>query len=379
MNRFLRVVFLCLSFAYAEALSASEITVATRYIRVALVQNASYLNLKVLGPYEIIDPRTKKVLSRGNNLKTTVTAYKGMTFVGALRVRSQKLHIKTKATEPVILDGKWFRGDLEFVRVDSNKLCVVNYIEIEDYVKGILYHEVSHYWPQEALKAQAVVSRSYALNQSKENAAKDFDVTSDIYSQVYGGMNAERYRTNEAVEATRGKVLLYKEKPFPAYFHATCAGHTEDASLLWNVDIVPLKGVECGFCKESPHFNWHQVFSLDELEDRLSAAGYKVGSIKTIGITGRDESGRVVSLKFFAEKQDVEIKAKDFRNIIGPNVIRSTNFSVNVVEKDAVFEGAGWGHGAGMCQWGAYFLAKQGKGFEEILKFYFPGADVKTF
>jgi stage II sporulation protein D len=230
----------------------------------------------------------------------------------------------------------------------------------------------------EALKAQAIVSRTYALYQIQENKAKDFDLTSDIYSQVYGGQASERYRTNKAVDESKGQALFYKGKIIPAFFHATCAGHTENAQLLWNIDLAPLKGVVCNFCRESPHFNWHYDLPVKEIEKKLSDGGWKVKNITNIGIEGKDASGRITNLIIKSEAGETKVSAKDFREKIGPNIINSTNFSVAIAGKDAVFEGIGWGHGVGLCQWGAYFMAKDGHSSEEILKYYYPGVNVKT-
>jgi stage II sporulation protein D len=210
----------------------------------------------------------------------------------------------------------------------------------------------------------------------QENKSCDFDATSDIYSQVYGGKTSERARTNKAVEETKGMVLTYKGNIFPTYYHATCAGKTEDASILWDIDIAPLKGITCNFCKDSPHFRWHAVLPLGEIEDKINRAGYKIKNIKDILILNRDASSRITNLQIITNQNDKEISAKDFRNAIGPNLIRSTNFNLRVVNRDAVFEGLGWGHGVGMCQWGAYFMAKQGYTFEQILQYYYPGCQL---
>jgi stage II sporulation protein D len=348
------------------------------YIRVAVLQDVPSLNLKVLGRYEIIDSVTQKALSGGYNLKTTVTAYKNEILLGKITSNTPKLFIKTNEAGIILINGRRFRGNIELIKKENARLMAVNYIGLEDYIKGILYHEASHYWPMEALQAQAIVSRSYAVYQMHENKLKDYDVTSDIYSQVYGGKASERARTNNAVDATSGEVIAYKNKVVPAYFHAVCGGHTEDASLLWDIDLPPLKGVSCNFCKDSPHFNWHYVLTLEEIEQKLLDAGLKISGIKHIAILGKDTSGRITDLNIVSGKKDFKISAKDFRNIIGPNIIKSTNFSVNVIKHDAVFEGFGWGHGVGLCQWGAYFMAKQGYTTEQILKYYYPGIDVKT-
>jgi stage II sporulation protein D len=174
--------------------------------------------------------------------------------------------------------------------------------------------------------------------------------------------------------------LAYQDKILPAYFHAVCGGHTEDASMLWNTELPPLKGVACPYCKEAPHYQWHAVLSLPEIGDKLQAAGYSAyAHIKDIQMLNRDASGRLVNLKITTDTKEATLPTKDFRNAIGSNVIRSANFTVRLADRDAVFEGFGWGHGVGMCQWGAYFMAKQGSTYKQILLFYYPKTDVKAF
>ena len=366
---------LCLGNRQALLATVNSIE-SSKYVRVAIIQDTKSLDLKVTGSYEITDARAKKVLSKGKNLKTTLTSYKEGILLGGMNFNMDKIFIQSVDHALIIINGRRFRGNMEFVKKDNLGLVVINYIELEDYIKGILYHEVSHYWPIEALKAQAVVCRTYALNQMQENKSKDYDVTADIYSQVYGGRTSERYRTNEAVESTRGEVLTFEGDIFPAYYHATCAGHTEDASLLWNIDIPPLKGVACNYCKNSPHFKWHTVLSTQEVGDALAKSEYKIKAIKDILIDGKDRSGRIINLKLVSDEKNIKVPAKDFRNIIGPNILRSTNFKVKVIENDVVFEGLGWGHGVGLCQWGAYFMAKEGDTFRQILEYYYPGSKV---
>lgn len=366
-----------ITFLILGILSSAASAQAVNDVRVAIIQDAASLNVKISGSYEISDAKAK-LLFRGFNLKTTVTSYKGGILIAGRNFNTERILIRTIKPDVIVINDRTFRGDIQFIKTSTSKLTVINRIDLEDYVKGILYHEASHYWPMEALKAQAIISRTYAAYQMHENKGRDFDLTSDIYSQVYGGKTSERERTNKAVEDTAGDVLIYQGKVIPAYYHATCGGNTEDASLLWNINLTPLKGVVCNFCKDSPHFNWNYVASLDEIKDKLREAGYKISDIKDILILGKDKSGRITDIKIVSAKKDLKISAKDFRTVMGPNIIRSTNFTVNLAQKDAVFEGLGWGHGAGLCQWGAYFMAKQGYNAEQILKYYYPGTDVKT-
>lgn len=367
----LAVVLVCLTALFSFAGQK-------RYVRVAIIKDASFFSLKIKGFFEIEDLEKNKVIYRAKSMNTTVTTYKNGIILGGIRPDSSRLFIRSDDPEAIIINAKTFRGNIQLIKDSNNKLLVINHIELQDYIKGILYHEISHYWPVEALKAQAIISRTYALYQMQENKLKDFDVTNDIYSQVYGGKASERYRTNKAVDETDGKALFYRGKIIPAYFHATCGGHTEDALALWKIDLPPLKGVVCAFCKDSPHFNWHCDLSLKEIEDKLSGAGFKISGISSINIEERDRSARITELKITAQDKTIKVTAKDFRNLIGPNIIRSANFSVNLVNHDAVFEGIGWGHGVGLCQWGAYFMSKQGFRVDQILKYYYPGTDVKT-
>jgi len=349
-----------------------------QYIRVAVIKDVRSLRLKVEGPYEIRGLNDKDVVYEGRNLNGTVTCSKGSILFGKMKFKSNKLSIFPKNGQALFVNSRPYRGSINLIKADSLKFTVVNALGLEDYLNGILFNEVSHYWPVEALKAQAVVCRTYAVYQIQRNKNRDFDVTSDIYSQVYGGRTSERYRTNKAVEDTRGVVLLFRGKIFPAYFHSTCAGHTEDASKLWGGNPYTMKGSPCDFCKDSPHFNWHAVLTLSEIEKRLKAAGSSPGSIKGIEILGRNDSGRITDLNIRSSKGNLVISGKDFRQALGPEEIRSTNFSVRIMERDAVFEGVGWGHGAGLCQWGAYFMAKSGSTSEKILKYYYPGTQLSS-
>jgi stage II sporulation protein D len=360
-------LFLTCRCSYAES---------AKYIRVAIIKDVSSLSLKVAGSYELIASSTHEVLLKGKNLRTTVTSFKKGILLGGMIFNLDKILFSTTTREPIIINGRKFRGGIQFIKNKNNRLTVVNYIELEDYIKGISVREVSHYWPIEVLKAEVIAFRTYAVYQIEENREKDYDVTADIYSQVYGGKAAERYRINKAVDETKGMILKFKGEVFPAFYHATCAGYTEEASALWNIDIACLKGVACGFCKDSPHFSWHYVLGSDEARGKLTKAGYRIAKIENIQIISRDKSGRINELKIIAQDRHLNLAAKDFRNIISPNLIKSTNFSVNVVKGDIVFEGFGWGHGVGLCQWGSYFMAKQGYNYKQILEYYYPGVEI---
>ncbi|MCX5716080.1 MAG: SpoIID/LytB domain-containing protein, partial [Candidatus Omnitrophica bacterium] len=165
---------------------------------------------------------------------------------------------------------------------------------------------------------------------------------------------SEKWKTNMGVDSTRGEVLTFDGDIFPSYYHATCGGFTEDASNLWKIDLAPLKGVECAFCKKAKHYRWRAKVSLNDIESALEKAGIKdAKDIISIEIESRNRSNRINNLVIKTAAGAVTVAGKDFRLAVGPNKLRSNNYEVNVENGQAVFNGTGWGHGVGMCQWGA--------------------------
>jgi len=374
---FLLIIKDCFMPPGAAGLSARPTRPVTYPVRVAVLNNASAMKLRVNGGYTIRTLPLLEDISSGTELRniSVLPTYSGLKL-GDEEMRIYGVNIKTGGTADIYVNGRRFRGEMDIIRTESMKLMAINHLDIEDYVSGVLYHEVSHWWPVEAIKAQAIASRTFAVFKTLESAERDYDLTADTFSQVYGGKTSERFRTNRAVRQTEGKILVYDNKVLPAYFHATCGGHTEDASVLWNTELKPLKGRRCVYCERSPYYRWQQRLSLGEIEKKLNAYGYTIKKIRDIRVSSRDASDRVSRVKVIDSLGTERIPAHKFRMALGPNLIRSTNFDVSVKDKEAVFKGKGWGHGVGMCQWGAYYMARLGFKAEDILKFYYPGAKV---
>ncbi len=374
-------IFLVIALSLASVTMADTLpgTDLNPIIRVCIIDNADNVRLALKRGVKIYAIDSGKVLFEGVSLTSDVAVTKTGLRVGRKHVKSPGVRVKTENDSSVYVDEKRFRGDVEIIRKENSKLMVINYINLEEYLYGVLYHEVSHRWPMEALKAQAIAARTFALYQARQNRLQSYDLRSDIYSQVYGGSSYEKWSTTKAVDVTKGEVLTFKGDIFPAYYHATCAGYTEDAANLWNVELAPLKGVECNYCTLSPHFKWTKSIPLWELKNMLRANGYDIDDIQSIKILSRNKSGRVDKVDI----QDnagvsVNLTAKDFRQLVGPNVIRSTRFDVEIKWGQLLVNGLGWGHGVGMCQWGVFGMAKAGKKADEILKYYYPGADITT-
>ena len=355
----------------------------TQLIRVALVKEDKALKqfgIAIRGEYYIFNPQSQEMLSKGRTINYAVVKLEGGKLkVGAENFSVNHLRFVSHKFMAVHLGDKTikFRGYIDVLVKKNNRLVILNVVPIEEYVKGILYHELPSKPPAplETMKAQAVASRTYAMYQIEENKKKDFDVTSDIYSQVYGGKSAERFRSNIAVIKTKGEVLTYKGKVLPAYFHSTCGGHTEDVRELWNQDLPPLYGVKCDYCQLAPLSNWKKNFRSSDIQNKLKTNGYHLGPIVNIRVIDRNTSGRNRNLEMTTlDGQKVIITGKKFREIIGPNEIKSNKYEIQM--KGYFFDvlGKGWGHGVGMCQWGAFYMAHERFNYKEILNYYYPGA-----
>lgn len=349
-------------------------------VRIRVFDSRDSLRLSLKDRYTIYEVATGKVLMEGPHLTAEVRPSTDGMDVGEARFRTSGVKISIDKDADIQIEKKRFRGDVDILKRPDGKLMAVNHIDVEKYLYGVLIHEVNDKWPMEVLKAQAIAARTFALYQAAQTRSKPYDLTGDVYSQVYGGVTAERWSTVRAVDLTKGEVLKFKGRIFPAYFHAVCAGITENAANLWRIDLEPLRGgVLCPHCRTSPHYIWHREILLKDVGKKLASAGYGPGDVRSVKCVGRNRSGRVekVEIKFDNGKISV-IPAKDLRLIVGPNEFRSTRFTAKVKWNKLVLDGFGWGHGVGMCQWGAYGLAKAGKTAGEILKFYYPGSEISS-
>lgn len=361
------------TYSYGEGLPTTEGQIS---VRVAVARDTDSVKLAVAGRYKIINSVTKEVLLEerylpSSKMSVTETGFK----IGDIAIDANAVAIEPMDGARVYIDGRIFRGEIKILK-SGKGLLVINVVNLEEYLYGVIRNEVSTWWPMEAIKAQAIAARTYALYQIKESKAKDYDVTADVGSQVYGGIFSEKWRTNKAVDKTKGRALAYNGTIFPAYYHATCGGGTFDAGYLWKIDLPPLKGVKCDWCKKSPHYSWERWVPSQEVKTKLEEAGYAVGDIVGFETTKTDPSGRILEIQIKGDTKTIDIQGKDFRRVIGPDILRSTNFKVTLVGPYVTFEGLGWGHGVGMCQWGTYYMARSGKKAEEILNFYYPGSKI---
>ncbi|RKH38475.1 SpoIID/LytB domain-containing protein [Corallococcus sicarius] len=266
--------------------------------------------------------------------------------------------------EPLKAGSSQVRGDV-VVRLYRNSLQLINVIPLEDYLAAVLGSEMPVSFPLEALKAQAIAARTYALQKKLDSYGAAFHMGSSVLHQVYGGVNREDPKTRAAVEATRGEVLTYDLAPIEAYFHASCGGHTESGQDALQRNLPYLQPVACP-CGKLPASRWSATLSEGELRKALKA------SPDGMRVTGRTSTRRVTRVTL---SDGTLVDGVQFRRKLGYMRLKSLDFDVTSSSKGYVFTGRGFGHGAGLCQWGAKAFADQGRTYREILSHYYPGAE----
>ncbi len=326
-----------------------------------------------------------------------------------------------------------YRGAVELKINNSNKLTVVNIVNLEEYLYSVLPKEMSWNWPMEALKAQAVAARTYAILHINKYIKQGFNLCATTASQVYGGYNVEHPNCTQAVEATRGEILKYENKPASTYYFSSSGGYTEDIRNVWGGEYIPyLTGVSDQYepTEKAGKGIWKLELTRQEIQQILSSKAYDLGELISIIPLERSESGGVIKLSIKGTKGEKIFEIQDTRMIFGANVIYSQKYSVtpsnnnnihlidgsqhikaiptneikiltsgqgeailldneqinitdgqivkgyNSLPNSFIFDGRGYGHGIGMSQWGAYGMAEAGFKYNEILEHYFPGTNI---
>jgi len=224
----------------------------------------------------------------------------------------------------ISFNGKPYRGGFCFYKPDSGRLNVINYIELESYLYGVINSEMGYGNPIEALKAQAVTARSFAVCNKGKHASDGFDLCCDVHCQVYKGYDDEHSETNQAVDETAGLFLTYEGVPVSGYYFKNSGGHTQSISDVWGGDAPYLTGVKDEY---SPDYAWSYEMTFQEAASKLGASGYNIGNIKSVSIKGRNTSGAVSAIEIKGTAGTVELKAENIRTVFGSANIKSLLFS----------------------------------------------------
>lgn len=365
----------------AAAAAAPAAAPSPSMVQVAIVHLAAAATLSADGPVEVVEPS-----GRRRPLK-----WKGPIPLkpreGGLLLADMHLPTETRLVPAsgvrVSVGANPYLGTL-ILRLDPGQtITVVEEVEIEDYLLGVLPHEMDPDWPLEALKAQAVVARSFAYANRGRFKTEGFDLTADTRTQIYRGLSDVNENVRAAVRQTRGEVLGWHGQLLRTYFHACCGGHTENSAEVWGGDPKntpkPLRGVVDKWCRTAPPMHWTAYFAWQDLMEAFAEKANLPGPLKSLRLGRRDVAGYVQDFIATAGGHDVRVKASDVRLLLGAADLKSTRILKIAAKKKGVeFVGAGSGHGVGLCQWGARRQAEAGRSYEKILRFYFPGADLSV-
>lgn len=350
---------------------------AFQTLRVVVLKGVPAVTIETASSYHVYDGHGRALYSGKRILATRVQAKENGIQIGKQFFRDVPVTIQSEGLG-IKVENRLYRHALTLWPEADYKINVVNELPLEDYLRGVLPWEASPGWHAEALKAQAVASRTFALFRALEHREDAFDLSSDTLSQVYKGRSIENQKTDAAIRETRGEILTYRGKIFPAFFHSTCGAHTAAADSVWNVQAHPvLQGVACQFCKASKHYFWNGDFSAAAIQSALGAHGIPVSNITAIDVETRDRAGRALTYRIRAGKLEKKILASDFRLWLDPARFKSTLIDAIRAQGDTfTFQGRGWGHGVGMCQYGMKRLAELGYSYHQILDYYYPGAQI---
>jgi stage II sporulation protein D len=280
---------------------------------------------------------------------------------------------------PLTINGRRYRHQIRIYPANASDLWVVNELPQEEYLVGLINWEISSQWPMEAVKAQVVAARTYAVFQRQGRQGELFDVEATVADQVYGGMEREDARSLKAVRDTGREVILYRGAPAFSVYHSCCGGKTESPEYLWTGSFPYLKSIECPYCLDSPHFVWNYQVDRARLRSALNQIPSLGSRILDVRTGPRNESQRILQITVQGENDQVKIAGPDFRKFLGRDLIRSTNFVVKETNGVFSFAGLGWGHGAGLCQWGTKGMAEAGENYHSILRYYYKDTTVGKF
>lgn len=317
------------------------------------------------------------------------------------RIERQVLLVRPlDSTGGITINGRMYRGTVELRRSETG-FIVVNVVPLEQYIAGVVGSEMGIRAPDEieALKAQAIVSRTYAVRNQGRWKARGFDLVGGVSDQVYAGQLNETPLAIAAVAATRGMVVTWEGQPIDAFYSSTCGGRTEDGPAAFGGAARPyLHAVEdrdptgAPWCAASPRYHWKAGWTASQLATILRKTlaaeklpGGRATDLRDVRVGSHTASGRIATLELLGRNGSTALAGQTMRRVLAPpegGLLWSTDFTIRVSRSGNKLEridvdGRGNGHGVGMCQWGAIGRARAGQDFRTILTSYFPGTDVQ--
>lgn len=271
----------------------------------------------------------------------------------------------TGAGAPLVFGGHRYRGSLRLIATSAG-IEVVNVLDVEAYLRGVVPAEMSASWPMAALEAQAVAARSYALSSLRPGA--DYDLCATVDCQVYRGMDGEQGRSDRAVAATEGIVVTYAGQVAHTYYHADSGGATASSSEVWGT-AVPYLVARADAAAPNGVDRWSARLDANAVAASLARLGKQVGTVTGLRVLQRSGSGRVDLLEVLGSAGSATLTGVQLGDLSHAWGLRSTRFSVT---NGLNVQGEGWGHGVGMSQYGARALAERNYDYTQILGYYYP-------
>ena len=329
-------------------------------VRVLIIKTRDNLRISADTKIRILDIKTGKAIYSG----------KSRTLIFSVEKVRKPIQIESWKI-PIYVNKIPYRGSMEIHNI-LGSIHVINVLSLDEYIYGVVPSEMSYSWNSEALKAQAIAARTYALYHIMQSKKGIYDLDATTKSQVYKGINIENKKTSDAINETSGEILSYNYKPIITYFHSTCGGKTCDDKYVWTNNDLPYLGqVKCPYCRNSPKYSWIEKLSLYQLKMMLRKEYKGVGKIKSISL--KKKEGRVTLVIIQHSNGIIRIPGNRFRLLMGAERIKSLYFIAQKTQNGLLLKGHGWGHGVGMCQWGAKGMADSGKSYEKILRYYYKG------
>lgn len=274
------------------------------------------------------------------------------------------------------------QGHLTLLPDGPQKIAAVVSLPMEQYLIGVMQGEVGENWPPEALKAQAIAARSYAMAAMHERRHSPYDVATTTRDQIYTAKIRIPTPIQAAVLDTQGQVLRYKGRTLRAYYHSCCGGEGEAFDAVWQ-DLAPGKAqpdfppavAHDPYCRKSPNRKWALTMSeADFVQSLREKSPQLASSAQVTPVTA--PNGRVTRVTLPGDKAPRQISGTQFRRALGYDAVKSTWFKIQRHGRTVTISGRGYGHGVGLCQWGARGMAEKGKTANVILQFYYPGTSI---
>ncbi len=336
-----------------------NVPASAAYIKVLVkVENDSF-KIRSDSGLRVIDKKNSRIVHESKN--------SGLNFYPS---KISSIYLIESDKDILYVDNTGYRGKIELHNI-LGKIYIVNILSIEEYLYSVVPSEMPASWNVEALKAQAVAARTYSYYYIIKNMNKNvYDVDSTTNFQVYKGIASETPSSIEAVTKTSGIIMTYNYEPIIAYFHSTSGGKTSDDKDVWSgVDLPYLESVECKYSENSPHYSWTTELTMNEITKALSEKYKRVDSIRKISF--KKNNDRVISVEIIHNNGTINLTGNQFRLLFPPQKLKSTYFTAKKTDKTLVINGRGWGHGVGMCQWGAKGRSEKGIKYDDILKYYY--------